>query len=136
MLRDSPYIPLLLAITLSLSGMSWSTTPAIAASGDIIPENRERFLRFDGDPATATDEEIIEALSGVRVTSIRYNYNVVRAVQTRLVQLGYDPKGVDGSWGQNTMRALNAYRADAGIPRRNFLDWNPPHRKARTRPGA
>lgn len=50
-------------------------------------------------------------------------YNLVREVQRRLRELGYNPKGEDGLWGGNTLAALNAYRLDRGLPLSRSLDW-------------
>lgn len=42
--------------------------------------------------------------------------NPVAAVQFHLVNLGYDPGPADGSWGEQTCKALKAYQRDKGVP--------------------
>jgi hypothetical protein len=42
--------------------------------------------------------------------------NAVAAVQSRLIDLGYDPGPVDGSWGEKTCEALKAYQTDRRVP--------------------
>ncbi|MCW2792269.1 MAG: hypothetical protein JWO76_1367, partial [Nocardioides sp.] len=40
----------------------------------------------------------------------------VKELQERLTQAGYDTKGADGKWGQNTQAAYDAYRHDNPLP--------------------
>lgn len=42
--------------------------------------------------------------------------NAVAAVQSRLIDLGYDPGPVDGSWGEKTCEALKRYQKDKRAP--------------------
>lgn len=57
------------------------------------------------------------------VPDIEVKYNLVRALQKRLQTLGYDPQGVDGLWGDNTLLALNDYRKDKGLDIKDKVDW-------------
>ena len=40
----------------------------------------------------------------------------VRALQTKLKALGFDPKGIDGNFGENTRDALVAFQISKGLP--------------------
>ncbi|KZY35954.1 hypothetical protein A3731_16435 [Roseovarius sp. HI0049] len=46
----------------------------------------------------------------------------VKEIQQHLTELGYDPGPVDGAWGAKTLAALNALRADEGLPPVTELD--------------
>lgn len=40
----------------------------------------------------------------------------IRAVQTALANMGFDPRGIDGRVGRNTLAAANAWIAARGAP--------------------
>lgn len=42
--------------------------------------------------------------------------NVVKWLQQRLLARGFDPGVIDGIWGRNTMRAMNAFQRSANLP--------------------
>ncbi|MDR2656398.1 MAG: L,D-transpeptidase family protein [Oscillospiraceae bacterium] len=46
----------------------------------------------------------------------------VRAVQRRLLALGYDPGGTDGTFGPGTRRALLRFKRDHGLPPTEIVD--------------
>ncbi len=53
----------------------------------------------------SAEPELCEGASG----------QAVRTLQQRLLSLGFDPKGVDGIFGPNTLAAVRAFQAHAGI---------------------
>jgi hypothetical protein len=42
-------------------------------------------------------------------------YNVIKAVQAKLIQKGYDPGPIDGIHGPRTRKALESYQRDHGL---------------------
>ncbi|MDR1599003.1 MAG: L,D-transpeptidase family protein [Oscillospiraceae bacterium] len=46
----------------------------------------------------------------------------VRAVQRRLLALGYDPAGLDGTFGPGTRRALIQFKLEHGLPPTGLVD--------------
>lgn len=46
----------------------------------------------------------------------------VKVLQSKLLSLGFDPKGIDGIFGPNTANALNAYKASVGLPENGIAD--------------
>lgn len=51
-----------------------------------------------------------------------YPYNMIKHTQQTLTQLGYDPKGVDGLWGENTFNAIVQFQKDKNLPMTGRLD--------------
>lgn len=43
-----------------------------------------------------------------------YSKNLVRSVQLKLADFGYDPGPVDGQWGPKTQEALRRFQTDTG----------------------
>jgi len=72
----------------------------------------------------AERRSIDETLDQSQIRDLSFQHNVVYAVQQKLADMGYDPKGVDGVWGPNTLSALNRYRRDNEMRERRGLDWS------------
>ncbi|MGA1840955.1 MAG: peptidoglycan-binding domain-containing protein [bacterium] len=53
--------------------------------------------------------------SMLRQQQIRAQYNLIKAVQGRLIENGYDPGPVDGINGPRTQKALKAFQRDHGL---------------------
>ncbi|QOV19025.1 N-acetylmuramoyl-L-alanine amidase [Blautia liquoris] len=76
-------------------------------------------LKVDGIPGAKTDA----ALSGHTVR-IGESQEMVRALQILLMLRGYDPNGVDGSFGGGCDAAVRRYQADHGLTVDGIADVN------------
>lgn len=68
---------------------------------------RRSGMRFDPDPMRTKVN---------RLTKILFNTSRTKNVQAALKGLGYDVGSVDGRYGRQTRRALEAYQKDKGLP--------------------
>lgn len=76
------------------------------------PAPSATLAQGDSEVAISSNQENI---SGGK-PRINKRINAVAAVQSRLIDLGYDPGPVDGSWGEKTCNALKKYQADKKVP--------------------
>jgi len=67
--------------------------------------------QFDWVPATSQTQN-----------SLNLKRKDIAELQARLVALGYDPKGIDGSAGAGMRSAVGTWQTSAGIPNTGFLD--------------
>ena len=72
------------------------------------------FLLLSGSDAVAGEARSIywETLQQQRIQA---QYNLIKAVQRKLIENGYDPGPVDGMNGPRTQKALKAYQQDHGL---------------------
>lgn len=64
-----------------------------------------------------------EITSGEATSAVAANmFGGVRRVQQKLVDLGFDPKGVDGVFGPNTSRAIAAFQKSRDLPQTGLMN--------------
>lgn len=85
-------------------------------------------LRRLSDPLSIHDPSVRQAAAAVhkpasQETEAALSLNRAKRseIQRRLQLLGFDPKGADGVFGQNTREALSAWQEDKGFPANGFL---------------
>ena len=99
----------------------WQTAQKLPASGYVTTAQVRLINQLAGpgvgDPPGGTitgDDPVEERLLGL-------TYDERREVQRRLTLLGYSTRGVDGSFGANTRRALATWQADNGLRASGYL---------------
>lgn len=99
----------------------WQVANKVSASGyvtgqqvNLIARQAGNGLGTDPNETAVSDDPIEERLLGL-------TYAERREVQRRLTSLGYNTKGVDGSFGANTRRALASWQRDEGLRISGYL---------------
>lgn len=92
----------------------WQTANKFSASGyvtarqvNLIERQAGPSVRTEPDGPTISDDPVEERL-------LNLTYDERREVQRRLTLLGYSTRGIDGSFGTNTRRALASWQRDEG----------------------
>jgi len=73
---------------------------------------RQILLGDSVAPAAATGS--VAAPDSIAVKA--EEHETIKSVQQTLADLGYAPGPVDGAWGENTARAINAFQRDRNLP--------------------
>jgi peptidoglycan hydrolase-like protein with peptidoglycan-binding domain len=62
--------------------------------------------------------------------------DAVKRIQHALLEAGFDPKGIDGGFGDNTAAAVDAFRVSAGLAKSGVVDaaMAPPTPRTATTP--
>lgn len=86
----------------------------------MIHDNGSRSVVYGSGPLSRR-HELMEnkAVQDETLAFLRQHLRLplsIREAQLLLSKLGYDPGPVDGLWGRKTLTALNALRADKGLP--------------------
>lgn len=101
----------------------WQTAQGFTATGYITGPQVERLADQargtrpaapNNADAQASDAQMEERLLGLSVAERR-------EIQLRLTVLGYDTRGTDGVFGQNTRRALARWQADHGETQTGYI---------------
>jgi peptidoglycan hydrolase-like protein with peptidoglycan-binding domain len=99
----------------------WQTTNKLHSTGYVTAQQVQVISQQAGtnvvtDPAgtTINDDPVEERL-------LSLTYQERREVQRRLTLLGYSTRGVDGSFGTNTRRALASWQRDEGLRASGYL---------------
>lgn len=99
----------------------WQTANKLSATGYVTASQvrliaQQAGTKADTDPAMPVlgNDAVEERLLGL-------TYAERREVQQRLTLLGYDTRGIDGSIGPNTRRALAAWQQDQGQRASGYL---------------
>jgi hypothetical protein len=100
----------------------------LVAAIDLVAKLEARLAKMDASLDSSTpsgtlttgDSDVVisshqENTSSGKPRKNRHE-NPVAVVQSRLVDLGYDPGPVDGSWGEKTCEALKTYQKDKRAP--------------------
>lgn len=93
---------------------------AVGTERAVCEFQRDRGLRIDGRCDEVTWASLVESswTFGTRpllVTSPHLRGDDVAELQARLARLGFDPGRVDGIFGPQTVRAVEAFQADSGL---------------------
>ncbi len=95
------------AYTAVLSGTAHPNSNDVLFSGGTAAYNGNKGLDFNRDG---------QITSGEATSAVAANmFGGVRAVQQKLANLGFDPKGVDGVFGANTSKAIAAFQRSRGL---------------------
>lgn len=98
----------------------WQTANKFPANGYItVPQ--VKMITAQSGPAVGTDNGGATADDPIEERLLGLTYSERREVQRRLTSLGYATGGVDGSFGQNTRRALAQWQRDEGVRVSGYL---------------
>ena len=95
------------------------STSAYRPAADDASTDRQLAAVMPGDRMAdpeATPEEV--------ETALRLNRSERRLVQESLTAIGYDTRGIDGSFGDNTRRAIEYWQHDSGYDTTGYLTAN------------
>lgn len=92
-----------------------------ATQGAVRAFQQERGLTVTGEVDTATERALEEARwklgdRSLSLTSPMMRGDDVATLQSRLVDMGFDPRRVDGIYGPNTEQAVRDFQKSVGVP--------------------
>jgi len=93
----------------------WQTANKLSATGYVTAE-QVRLIGEQAGPGTVADtDETVRGEDLVEERLLGLTSDERREIQRRLTLLGYNTRGIDGSFGRNTRRALASWQRDEGL---------------------
>lgn len=96
---------------------AWQSARGYGATGFLTPAQAEELRSAAPSGGTTTPA----ASAAATESALGMTAGDRRAVQARLTQLGYDTRGVDGTFGSGTRRAISAWQTVNNAPATGFL---------------
>ena len=96
---------------------AWQSARGYGATGYLTPAQAEELRSAAPSGGTTTPDTSAAATE----SALGMTASDRRAVQARLTQLGYDTRGVDGTFGSGTRRAISAWQSANNAPATGFL---------------
>jgi len=99
----------------------WQTANKVSASGYVTAQQVKVIERQAGSSVGTEPDGTVISDDPVEERLLSLTYTERREVQRRLTLLGYSTRGVDGSFGANTRRALAVWQRDQGVRVSGYL---------------
>lgn len=99
----------------------WQTANKVPASGYVTAQQVNLIARQAGPEVSTPSNGAVVSDDPIEERLLDLTYAERREVQRRLSSLGYNTRGVDGSFGTNTRRALAAWQRDEGLRSSGYL---------------